>query len=155
MQEGKQEEIQCKTELQAFLRDTHRSAFKKYQDLIIGSSSLLYLIKYEILTGFLAPLPGALGLMLRGVFFKSLLGKVGSNVVFGRNITLRHPQKIHLGDNVIIDDYVVLDAKGKNNKGIFIGNDVTIGRNSIISCKNGDLNIGALIVLLLGEENTR
>ena len=147
MQKGKQEEVQCRTELQAFLRDTHKSGFKKYQDLIIGSSSLLYLIKYEILTGFLAPLPGALGLMLRGVFFKSLLGKVGSNVVFGRNITLRHPEKIHLGDNVIIDDYVVLDAKGEDNKGIFIGSNVTIGRNSIISCKNGDLNIGDNVII--------
>ncbi|MCK4419940.1 acyltransferase [Candidatus Aerophobetes bacterium] len=147
MEEGKQEEIQGRTELQVFLRDTHSSGFKKYQDLIIGSSNLLYLIKYEILTGFLGPLPGALGFMLRGVFFKSLLGKVGSGVVFGRNITLRHPQKIYLGDNVIIDDYVVLDAKGENNKGIFIGSNVTIGRNCIISCKNGDLTVGDNVII--------
>lgn len=147
MQEGKQEEIQGKTELQAFLRDRHRSGFKKYQDLIIGSSNLLYLIKYEIITGFVGPLPGALGFMLRGVFFKSLLGKVGSNVVFGRNMSLRHPKKIHIGDNVVIDDYAVLDAKGENNKGIFIGNNVMIGRNSILSCKNGDLNIGDNVII--------
>lgn len=147
MQERKEKKIQCKTELQALLTDTQRSAFKKYQDIVTGSPLLWDLIKYEIITGFLGPLPGALGLILRGVFFKNLLGKVGSNVVFGRNITLRHPRKIHLGNNVVIDDYVVLDAKGENNKGIFIGDNVTIGRYSIMSCKNGDLNIGDNVII--------
>jgi len=139
---SEQEEIQYKTELQARLTDVHKSAFKKYQDIITGSTNLWYLMKYEIITGFVGPLPGALGFLLRGVFFKSLLGKVGSGVMFGRNINLRHPKKIHLGNNVVIDDYTVLDAKGESNKGIFIGNNVIIGRNSILSCKNGDLYIG-------------
>ncbi len=134
--------IKPNTELQAILTDTKKSALAKYQELCIGSSNLWFLLKYELIISLLCPLPGALGLALRGKFFKTLLGRVGSNVVFGRNIVLRHPRKIHLGNNVIIEDNCVLDAKGKNNKGIFIGDNVIIGRNCGLSCKNGNLNIG-------------
>ena len=137
-----QQKIKPNTELQAILTDPKKSAFAKYQELCIGSSNLWFLLKYEVIISLLGPLPGALGLLLRGKFFKTLLGRMGSNVMFGRNIVLRHPRKIHLGNNVIVEDNCVLDAKGKNNKGIFIGNNVTIGRNCVLSCKDGDLNIG-------------
>lgn len=147
MQENNEQKIEYKTELQALLTDAKKSAFAKYQELCIGSSSLWFLLKYEMITSLFGPLPGALGLVLRGKFFKTLLGRVGLNVVFGRNIVLRHPQKIHLGDNVIIEDNCVLDAKGKGNKGMFIGDNVTIGRNCVLSCKNGDLYIGENTVI--------
>ena len=133
---------QPKTELQASLTDARKSALKKYQEVTIGSPNIGFLIKYELIMGIFGSLPGALGLVLRRPLFRTLLGKVGSNVVFGRNIVLRHPQKICLGNNVIIEDNSVLDAKGKDNKGIFIGDNVMIGRNSVLSCKDGDLIIG-------------
>jgi acetyltransferase-like isoleucine patch superfamily enzyme len=131
-----------KTQMQATLTDPKKSPLKKYQEMAVGSSSLIKLLKYEILTFLLSPMPGAIGLFLRKIFFKYLFGKVGRNVVFGKSLTIRHPNKIQIGDNVVIDDYAVLDAKGSNNKGIKIGNDVIIGRNTVISCKNGDINIG-------------
>ena len=85
--------------------------------------------------------PGALGLVLRSRLYPMILGSVGRNVVFGVNVTLRHPHKIHIGDNVVIDDLCCLDAKGTDNKGITIGNGVFVGRNTILSCKNGDIVI--------------
>ena len=85
--------------------------------------------------------PGALGLFLRSKLYPLLLGRVGRNVVFGANVTLRHPHKIHIGDNVVIDDHCCLDAKGTDNRGITIGNGVFVGRNTILSCKNGDIVI--------------
>jgi len=142
MQENDQQKIEYNTQLQAMLADAEKSAFAKYQELYIGSSNLWFLLKYEVITSLFGPLPGALGLALRRKFFKTLLGRAGSNIVFGRNVVLRHPQKIHLGNNVVIEDNCVLDAKGQNNKGIFIGDNVMIGRNCVLSCKNGDLNIG-------------
>jgi acetyltransferase-like isoleucine patch superfamily enzyme len=42
---------------------------------------------------------------------------------------------------VVIDDNCLLDAKGETNRGITIGNRVFIGRNSILSCKNGDIDL--------------
>ncbi len=86
-------------------------------------------------------LPGALGLALRKVLYPKLLGSCGRNVVFGQNVVLRHPHKIHIADNVVVDDNCLLDAKGESNRGIRIGSGVFIGRNTILSCKNGDIEL--------------
>ena len=66
-----------------------------------------------------------------------LIGKCGRGVIFGTNIVLRHPQKISIADNAIIDDNVMIDAKGLDNTGIILENEVFVGRNSILSCKGG------------------
>jgi acetyltransferase-like isoleucine patch superfamily enzyme len=78
---------------------------------------------------------------LRKAFYPLLLGSCGSNVIFGQNVVVRHPHKIHIGSNVVVDDNCLLDAKGESNQGIRIGNGVFIGRNSILSCKNGDIEL--------------
>ena len=59
----------------------------------------------------------------------------------GQNVVLRHPHKIHIGDNVVVDDNCLLDAKGESNTGIRIGSRVFVGRNTILSCKNGDIEL--------------
>jgi len=130
------------TALQGMLVDEQTSVLRKYQDVNVGSSGIWDLIKYELVTELLAPLPGALGLLLRRIFCKYLFGSVGKGVVIGRSVVIRHPKKIHVADGVLIDDYAVLDAKGNSNKGIFLGNRVMVGRNTILSCKDGDLYIG-------------
>src|SRR5439155_118256 len=70
-----------------------------------------------------------------------LLGSCGHNVVFGQNVVLRHPHKIHIGSNVVVDDNCLIDAKGDSNRGIRIGDGVFVGRNTILSCKNGDIDV--------------
>jgi len=111
----------------------------KYSALIVGKPGLGALVKYELVTLFAQCVPGTLGLMLRKSLYPMLLGRCGRNVVFGRDVVLRHPHKIHIGDNVVIDDHCLLDAKGDTNRGIDIGNGVFVGRNTILSCKNGDI----------------
>ena len=86
--------------------------------------------------------PGALGLVLRKITYPWLLGATGRNVTFGHGVVLRHPAKIRIGDDVVVDDLVVLDAKGASNKGITIGNGVFLGRGTILSCKDGDITLG-------------
>lgn len=122
---------------------------KKYQDLILGRRNFLNLFKYELITSLTKSLPGALGLWLRSKLYPRLLGLVGENVTFGSGIVIRHPHKIFIGDNVVIDDNCVLDAKGNDNRGIFIGDGVFMGRNTVCNCQNGDIilengvNVGA------------
>jgi acetyltransferase-like isoleucine patch superfamily enzyme len=129
-------------EIQKELFSPNKSKFQKYQELIIGETGFLRLIKYELVMLFSSWVPGALGLLLRSKLYPLLLGSVGKNVSFGMNVALRHPRKIHIQDNVVIDDACLLDAKGSTNKGIFINSGVFIGRNTILSCKNGDIYIG-------------
>jgi hypothetical protein len=99
------------------LLDPKRKLAGKYAGLCVGKKGLAALLKYEFVNLFIVPIPGALGLVLRRAFFPWILGKVGRGVVFGRNVVLRHPHKIEIGDNTFIDDGAVLDAKGEANEG--------------------------------------
>jgi acetyltransferase-like isoleucine patch superfamily enzyme len=116
-----------------------QTAREKYSALVVGRPGWGALLKYETVQLLSQSVPGALGLALRKALFPSLLGSCGRNVIFGQNVVLRHPHKIRIGDDVVIDDNCLIDAKGTTNRGITIGSGVFVGRNSILSCKNGDI----------------
>jgi acetyltransferase-like isoleucine patch superfamily enzyme len=115
------------------------SSRAKYSALVVGRPGLGALLKYELVVMFAQSWPGALGLAIRKALYPLLLGSCGRGVVFGQHVVLRHPHKIHIGSNVVVDDNCLLDAKGDTNRGIRIGDGVFIGRNTILSCKNGDI----------------
>lgn len=116
-----------------------RSKRQRYADLVIGETGWWPLIRYELVLLLSSWVPGALGLFLRSKLYPLVLGRVGRNVAFGANVVLRHPRKIVIGDNVVVDDQCCLDAKGTTNSGIVLENGVFVGRNTILSCKNGDI----------------
>ena len=118
------------------------SAREKYAALIVGRPGWDALLKYEVVVLLSQSVPGALGLALRRSLYPLLLGACGRNVIFGQNVVLRHPHKIQIGDNVVIDDNCLIDAKGTSNTGIRIASGVFVGRNTILSCKNGDIELG-------------
>jgi acetyltransferase-like isoleucine patch superfamily enzyme len=119
-----------------------KSALRKYQDLVVGSRSLARLILHEFVLLVASWVPGALGLALRQALYPLLLGAVGRGTVFGLGVVLRHPHKIRVGAGVVVDDLVVLDAKGSTNRGITLGDGVFLGRGTILSCKDGDIVLG-------------
>src|SRR5947207_3404631 len=125
------------------LFDRRTSPREKYAALVVGRPELGALVKHEFVTLVSQNAPGALGLVLRKTLYPWLLGACGRNVVFGQNVVLRHPHKIRIGDDVVVDDNCLLDAKGNTNAGITIGSGVFIGRNTILSCKNGDIDVAA------------
>ena len=128
--------------IQREMADAARSSLQRYSDLIIGRRGFWPLLKYELIMLCSSWVPGALGLWLRAKLYPRLLGRCGRNVVFGMNVTLRHPHKIEIEANSVIDDNCLLDAKGGHNAGIRLGRGVFLGRNSILSCKNGDIILG-------------
>ena len=138
--------------------DASKSKRKKYQDLVVGQAGWWQLVRYELIASLLRHTPGALGLFLRAKFYPVLLVKCGRNVFFGSDITLRHPHKIQIGNNVVIDDGCVLDAKGLANDGITIGNGVFIGRQTSLNTKDGDIqledgvNIGAFCTVFSASQ---
>jgi len=123
------------------LKDESQSGFWKYQEIFIGKHSFTALLKYELLTILLSPLPGALGFGLRKIFYKKLFGSVGRGAVFGQDITLRCPEQIFVGNNFTSDGNVVLDAKGKDSL-IELGNSIFVGRNTILSCASSNIKVG-------------
>ena len=127
--------------IQKELGEKGKSLSGKYRDIFVGRRGLIALLKYELLT-LLSGIPGAFGYALRKGLYPFFLGEVGKGVVFGRHLTFRHPHKIRIGTGTIVDDFAVLDAKGEENMGICIGNNVYIGRNAILSCKEGSIRLG-------------
>jgi len=144
------ERYEDKIQKELFAKD--KSKIAKYINLFIGKKGFLNLLKYEIITILFQDMPGALGIFFRNLFFPLLFKKVGKGVNFGKSITLRHPYKISVGDNVVIDDYCVLDAKGLDNNGICIKENIFIGRGSILSCKNGDIALEKNVVIGFNSE---
>ena len=123
------------------LSDRGTSAREKYEQLVVGKPGWGALLKHELVILMSQNVPGALGFALRKTLYPSLLGACGRGVIFGQNVVLRHPHKIRIGDDVVIDDNCLLDAKGTSNGGITIGDGVFVGRNTILSCKNGDIHL--------------
>ena len=124
------------------LFEEKKSTLRKYAELVVGSFSLPGLMKYEMLTSLLGPLPGTVGLLLRKMFYPSLTKDCGRGVIWGRSLSVRHPGKLSIGNRVVIDDYSLLDARGSGEEGVFIGDDVFIGRNVTIQSKVGSISIG-------------
>lgn len=132
----------AQTKFQSRVTDEKLSALKKYQLTVLGKEGLGYLIKFELITLCCSWVPGALGFLLRKIFYKSLFAEVGRGVVFGRNLVLRHPHKITIGSNVMIDDQCVLDAKGCEPGEFTLGDNVIVSRGCVLSAKSGSLDIG-------------
>ena len=131
---------------EAFIRHKmfsgRHSAVQRYSELVIGTFSFFRLLKYELITCLFGPLPGAVGLFLRKLLYPLLFDGIGKGVIFGRNVVLRHCDKIRLGDGVVIDDYTFLDARGAEEEGIVIEDEVIIARGCYIQAKVGPIHIG-------------
>jgi acetyltransferase-like isoleucine patch superfamily enzyme len=135
------DQAKANTKFSAMVADTSRSSAGKYRDLYYGDAPFRRVLWSEIVLTLTGGIQGAFGLWLRSKLYPSLFKTCGSGVVFGKNMTIRQPGKISIGNNVVFDDNSVVDAKGESNRGILIGSNVFIGRNTIIYCKNGDIEI--------------
>jgi acetyltransferase-like isoleucine patch superfamily enzyme len=123
------------------LSSKRESPLRKYQELYVGSRSWPALLRYELLTFLVAPLPGLPGFLARRLLYRAWFGRVGSGTTVAANVTLRCPGRIYLGGNVFIDESAVLDAKGEGSA-IHLGDTVLVGRNSVLSCAAAPITIG-------------
>jgi len=118
------------------------SPLKKYQQVMVGSSSLLAFCYYEWCM-LLAPVPGALGMVLRKIFWPRMFGSCGKGCMFASGIVVRHPGRIRLGSSVVISEGCVLDGRHEiSEKSIVLGNNVIMSNGVMLSCKNGTISIG-------------
>jgi acetyltransferase-like isoleucine patch superfamily enzyme len=118
------------------------SPVQAYLDLQVGSTGFWSLAKYELLASFGTLLPGSLGLAFRRMLWPSLFERSGRNVVWGRNVVVRHPGKMVIGEGVLVDDDCFFDAKGSGSGEFRIGDEVLVSRGCIVSGKGGNLDIG-------------
>jgi acetyltransferase-like isoleucine patch superfamily enzyme len=129
--------------IRARLARARSSPVQAYRELTTGADAGWGgLLAYELLTGLLGPLPGALGFALRQRLYPSLLGACGGGLVMGRGVTLRHPRNMALGAQVTVDDNGVLDGRGAGPGGFVLGDGVVVGRNCMLLAKAGGLRLG-------------
>jgi acetyltransferase-like isoleucine patch superfamily enzyme len=123
------------------LQGPGEGAAARYREIFVGDNSFWFLLKYELIQMLVTPAGGAIGYLLRKIFYPKLLAKCGQKSLFGKNTVFRSPGRIELGNEVVIDDAVVLDAKG-DDSAIRIGNCSFLGGNVKLSCSSSRITIG-------------
>ena len=134
-------EINKKEIIRNKLVESQNSPLKAYKDLTIGETSFLKFLYYEIVTFLFAPMPGGIGFFLRKKFYPRLFKSVGRGLIIGRNVVIRHPKNIELGDYVTIDDNCVIDGRGAGDEGIVFEDNVLINRNCMILAKTASIRL--------------
>lgn len=124
------------------LHSGETSSFARYRLKAAGDISLFSFAIYECFNLVFANLGGALGYVARKWIAKHLFRETGKGLILGRGLIVRHPKKISFGDNVAIDDYVLLDGGGSGEQGVHLGNGVIISRNCVVQGKTGHLVLG-------------
>ncbi|WP_275260990.1 acyltransferase [Nitrosococcus halophilus] len=122
------------------LLQARSSPAKAYMDLTVGDVGLRRFLVYEFLTTILGSMPGGFGFLVRKKFYPRLFKNVGNGLILGRNVTIRHPHKITLGNNVTVDDNSVLEGRGE---GVVLEDSVVINRNSMLLAKTGPIYLGS------------
>jgi len=135
-------EINKKDIIRSKLAESHKSPLKTYKGLTVGEVGFMKFLYYEIVTFLFGSMPGALGFFLRKKFYPRLFKLAGRGLIIGRNVTIRHPQNIILGDFVTIDDNSIIDGRGAGEKGIILEDNVLINRNCMILAKAGPIRFG-------------
>lgn len=132
-----------KESLQRRLYREDQSQLRRYQQRVLASESMVDLVYYELSTLVAGSIPGAVGYLLRKHLYARLFRTFARNVIIGRGVTLRHPDRISLGERVAVDDYVLLDAQGTGQDGIQIGDEAIISRHCVVQGKTGPVKLKA------------
>ncbi len=112
------------------------AGINKYIRLVAGQDNILLWIIVELYYVLIAPFPGILGLSLRSLILPVLLKNTKSPKV-EKDVVIRGPKNITLGQSVIIDKSVTLD--GRNGSQVVFGSRCFVGAYSLILAKGGDI----------------
>jgi len=77
-------------------------------------------------------------------FDRSQLKSCGDNVIIGRTVRIKDPEKVSIGHNVIIDDYTYISGD------VTIGDYVHIAPGCVLSASSGGIEMQALSGLSAG-----
>lgn len=117
------------------------NALRLYKDLIVGEKkSYITLFVYEFLIFFANLAPSIFGVALRMIVYKFFLKSLGKRGYFGKDVEIRNPSKISIGKKALIENNVVIDARGEGAK-INIGDCVLLGKGTMIIAKNADIKL--------------
>ncbi len=133
-----------KTYVSNRVADQRDAAWRLYGRRVAGTTRLLSILKYDLTTGLLGPLPGGLGAWLRTRAYRLILRRITRTSYLAANVTLRHPGNISLGERTFIDSFVYLEGISDHPRGgIEIGDGTYVHMFCVISATyHGFVNIG-------------
>ena len=129
------------------VQDASKSAFARYGDVVVGRPGVGAFAWYELVNAVSKNRTGTLGLVLRKKLMGSLVRSCGAGAVFGEGLTVRHPNRIRIGDRFAMDEDGVLDARSEHEVAIEIGDDVLCSRDVSIVCKGGRVRLADRVQL--------
>ena len=130
---------------------TSQSSLDTYRQLMVGERGWGFLCGFELYSLFFGGMPTLLGLAARRALLPLFLASSVDatsrcTVAIGKGVTIRCPQRIRAGKGVVIDDYASVDVRVEADDpadcGIYLGNNVVVGRQSILVAKRGSIRLG-------------
>ena len=113
--------------------EKNKSKLELYLDKFVDSRSLLDLIKYELAISFGSKIPGGIEILLRKYLSCMILKKIGKGSLIGYGFSVRSPKSVSIGEDTLIDDHCLFNAKTTSIKGLKIGNNCVISMRSFIT----------------------
>jgi acetyltransferase-like isoleucine patch superfamily enzyme len=89
-------------------------------------------------------LPGVLGFLARAITQPALLGSCGKRPGIGRQVQIRNPRAVFLGNKVLLDDYAVLDPQGPGAS-LELSDSVSVGKFSLLVAKKGRIKLESAV----------
>jgi len=77
---------------------------------------------------------------LRGSLRRPTLASCAGSIFVGRRVQLLNTKSMHVGASITLEDDVKIDALSR--KGVWLGNNVSIGRFTVIECTGVITNLG-------------
>ena len=100
----------------------NESLIRRYKRATTGhDATILEFALQEFATTFLSWIPGAIGLVIRKIFYPIMFKHISNSVSIGRSCALRCINRIYFCQGVIIDDCVQISADSENSPSIIIG----------------------------------
>ncbi len=134
--------------------DQAGSPWQVYGRRVVGTPRLLAVIKYDLITGLLGPMPGGLGVWLRSRFYRHLLGEMAKTSYISSYVVIRNPRQVRLGHQTFIDSFVYLDGISDDPQGgIEIGDGTYIHMGCFLSAgSHGFVRIGRDCSINMGSQ---
>ena len=112
---------------------SYKSNLKLYQDRFVDSNNISDLLKYELAISFGSRIPGGVGIVLRKYLSRMVIGKIGRGTLIGYGFSVKSPKSVSIGNDTLIDDSCLFNAKTTSTKGLKIGDNCVIGSRTFIT----------------------
>ena len=118
---------------------TEGSGLSAYRKKYFASGGFFRFFSFELLQLFCGGLNGLVGFGLRSLVYPLFLGGCGRRPAIATRVSISNPQNVFLGDQVLLDESVGIDAR--HNSQIVIGHRVSIGKFTILSSKGESITL--------------